>query len=101
MGLSDKGLATLCVRHRIPVPPRGDWQRKANGHPVTQVPLPPMPAPSVIVVGREEKGSLPPPPAPEENLHPAIAFARQPEHRIVVPERLTRTHPLLVSTKKE
>lgn len=39
-GLSDRGLAKLCQREEIPVPPRGYWAKLAAGHPVRQTPLP-------------------------------------------------------------
>lgn len=39
-GLSDRGLAKLCTRHDIPVPPRGYWAKKQAGHNVRQVALP-------------------------------------------------------------
>lgn len=35
-GLSDRGLAKLCARNSIPVPPRGYWARKDAGQPVQQ-----------------------------------------------------------------
>lgn len=35
-GLSNVGLAKLCRRHRIPVPPRGYWRKKETGYKVTQ-----------------------------------------------------------------
>lgn len=38
--LSDRGLAKLCHREGIPVPPRGYWAKLAAGHSVTQTPLP-------------------------------------------------------------
>jgi len=38
--LSDRGLAKLCQREGIPVPPRGYWAKLAAGHPVRQTPLP-------------------------------------------------------------
>lgn len=45
--LSDRGLAKLCQREGIPVPPRGYWAKLAAGHPVRQAPLPePMPGQS-------------------------------------------------------
>lgn len=45
--LSDRGLAKLCQREGIPVPPRGYWAKLAAGHPVRQTPLPePMPGQS-------------------------------------------------------
>ena len=30
-GISDRGLAKVCSRHRIPVPPRGYWAKVAAG----------------------------------------------------------------------
>ncbi|KRW97852.1 hypothetical protein [Paracoccus sp. MKU1] len=42
-GISDQGLAKICKRHAIPVPPRGHWIRKETGKPVMQVPLPDLP----------------------------------------------------------
>jgi len=38
--LSDRGMAKLCQRERIPVPPRGYWAKLAAGHAVRQTPLP-------------------------------------------------------------
>ena len=39
MGLSGRGLAKLCDRHSIPVPPRGYWAQKAAGKKVKRPPL--------------------------------------------------------------
>jgi hypothetical protein len=41
-GCSDRGLAKLCERMNIPVPPRGYWARKEAGQKVAQPPLPPL-----------------------------------------------------------
>lgn len=38
-GLSDRGLAKLCFRHKVPVPPRGYWAKLAAGASVTQPPF--------------------------------------------------------------
>jgi hypothetical protein len=38
-GLSDRGLAKLCDRHGIPVPPRGYWARKKAGKAAVRTPL--------------------------------------------------------------
>ena len=35
-GLSDVGLAKICERHRVPVPPRGYWAKKESGKKVKQ-----------------------------------------------------------------
>lgn len=41
--ISDQGLAKICKRHAIPLPPRGHWVRKETGKTVFQVPLPDRP----------------------------------------------------------
>jgi hypothetical protein len=38
-GLSDRGLAKICERNGIPVPPRGSWARKTAGQQVKRPPL--------------------------------------------------------------
>src|SRR2546429_6782861 len=38
-GLSDRGLAKVCIRLHVPVPGRGYWQQKAVGKKVRQPPL--------------------------------------------------------------
>lgn len=41
LGISDVGLKKVCRRHGIPTPPQGYWNKKAAGHKVRQMPLPP------------------------------------------------------------
>lgn len=38
--MSDVGLAKLCRRHSIPLPPRGHWAKLAAGKPSIKIPLP-------------------------------------------------------------
>lgn len=40
-GVSDVGLAKICRRMGIPLPPRGYWAKKEYGHKVDKRPLPP------------------------------------------------------------
>lgn len=40
IGMSDRGLARLCDRHHIPVPPRGYWARIKAGQYPARMPLP-------------------------------------------------------------
>src|SRR6185312_15784039 len=42
-GLSDRGMAKLCIRNSIPVPPRGYWAKKEAGQPVRQPAFHPTP----------------------------------------------------------
>jgi hypothetical protein len=41
LGISDVGLKKVCRRHGIPTPPQEYWNKKAAGHNVRQLPLPP------------------------------------------------------------
>ena len=41
--LSDRGLAKICAREDIPVPPRGYWAKLQYGKPVKRPPLGPTP----------------------------------------------------------
>ena len=41
-GISDRGLAKICERLNVPVPPRGYWRRKETGQEVSPDPLPPL-----------------------------------------------------------
>jgi hypothetical protein len=39
-GMSDRGLAKTCVRHLVPLPPKGHWAKIKTGSPVKRTPLP-------------------------------------------------------------
>ncbi len=41
-GLSDVGLAKICRKMEIPLPPRGHWQKQAHGHSVRKRSLKPI-----------------------------------------------------------
>jgi hypothetical protein len=101
-GLSGVGLAKLCRRYNIPVPPRGYWAKKQAGKRAQQPPLP--------AEGRKgygDKVRLPDPsprsaepqvePAPQ---HPLIAAEADPANTISVPENLQVRHPLLRFTRE-
>ena len=102
-GLSDVGLAKICRRYNIPIPPRGYWAKKQAGKRVSKPALPPE--------GRKGYGDrvrftgassakpveqVPPPTTP----HPVIAAEADPANAISVPEDLRVRHPLLRSTRE-
>lgn len=104
-GLSDVGLAKICHRYNIPVPPRGYWAKQQAGKRVSKPSLPPD--------GRKGYGDeirLPGPPTqppdpPEPVLppalpHPLIAAESDPSNSISVPEDLRIRHELLRSTRE-
>lgn len=85
-GLSDRGLGKLCERHDIPVPPRGWWAKKHAGHPVEPTPLPPGGNAHITI---EPKPTVAP-----------LSSDTEAELRIVVPEHITRYHPLVETTRQ-
>src|SRR4051812_10348855 len=75
LGLSDRGLAKLCARHDIPVPPRGWWAKKAAGHRLSQPKLPKADQPhtqSIWFKRRSEVALAEDAATPD--VHPLIAF---------------------------
>jgi hypothetical protein len=101
-GLSDVGLAKVCRRYNIPIPPRGYWAKRQAGKRVSKPALPPegrkgygdqvrLPGPSVT---RPVEPAVVPAPA-----HPLIAAETDPANAISVPEDLRVRHPLLRSTR--
>ena len=58
LGLSDRGLAKLCFRCEIPVPPRGYWARRSAGYTDAKPALPvaKRPADEVIWIEPQPKG---------------------------------------------
>lgn len=101
-GLSDVGLAKICRRYAIPVPPRGYWAKKQAGHKVRQTPLPanaPAGYGGRIEIGPQDRpAAVEQPPSPQE--HAAVAAESEPGNRIEAPkDDLRVTHPLLRSTR--
>lgn len=106
-GLSDVGLAKACKRYNIPRPPVGYWAKKEYGKAPPQTPLPPMTgemSQPIRFLPEEEK----PKPIPlrtnadrvtDEKLKVLIANEERPENQITIPERITRLHSLVSSTK--
>jgi len=93
-GLSDRGLAKLCARHDIPVPPRGYWAKKAHGHKARQSPLPPLTNPHYARITISHQAPKPiEATKPEEP--PEILFERDPANLIVVNPTSHLSHPLV------
>lgn len=100
-GLSDVGLRKVCVRHNIPTPPLGYWQKVAHGKRVRKPPLPPL--------GEGMSNEIRLSPRANRNLPEAVTGAHEtarerelkPEHKIVVPaERPARFHEFAATLGK-
>ncbi|MGO9315693.1 MAG: hypothetical protein ACLQDI_23520, partial [Syntrophobacteraceae bacterium] len=88
-GISDVGLAKICRRNNIPVPPRGYWARKQAGQKVSKIPLPHAESDNTIRISPTVADE--PPPVLEE-LNPANEKFAKP---IIIPAQLRNPHPLV------
>jgi hypothetical protein len=91
-GLSDRGLAKLCSRKRIPCPPRGYWARLAVGQKPATAPLPDAQVDYEI----EIKSSVPDDPAVQRPCRPPAVDLPP----IPVPDDLRHMDPLTRWTRQ-
>jgi hypothetical protein len=101
-GLSDVGLAKVCHRYAIPVPPRGYWAKVRAGKSVSKLPMPlatPMGVREPIEFPGPDSRPTEPAPVPEPQ-HPLIAAESEPANAITVRDDLRVTHPLLRGTRE-
>jgi len=99
-GISDVGLAKACRRHSVPVPPRGYWQRKAAGYADRRPALPKLTEGSEIITLLASPRSESTAEEQTSAVNPLIAFERQPENRVVVPDDLRSTHLAIKQTRE-
>lgn len=102
LGLSDRGLAKICDRHRIPTPGRGYWQRLRSGKRVRRKPLPELflKEAHLATINLPSRASRKDTEEVSERAKEQEHVEARPENRIVVPERIGRSHPLVVQTRK-
>lgn len=100
-GCSDRGLAKVCARHRIPLPPRGYWAKLAAGHRVMRIKLPMLSSAESkalgllrIPIGQRRS------PAPDTLANEQMVVEAEPERRIEVKTELRNPHPLVRRTKE-
>ncbi len=84
LGITDRGLAKLCDRHKIPYPWRGYWLKVAAGRKPKKLPLPP------AVDGVEEVWILSSTTPKSDVVTPAQALAKvvRNEKKITVPKKI-------------
>lgn len=102
LGMSDRGLAKVCDRMRIPAPGRGWWAKKEAGQQVKRDRLPALPATApnamrqVTFTPREDGRGF----AGSERTAAQDLVESAPENQIVVPDVLEHPHPLVAQTVK-
>jgi hypothetical protein len=94
-GMSDVGLAKICRKHGIPIPPLGYWRKTETGHRVVRPPLSPA-TNGLETLDISVKERLPP---------ELAALSAEPALEIAIPSELshdlvTRTEKLLASGKE-
>jgi hypothetical protein len=95
LGMSDVGLAKICRKHDIPIPPLGYWRKKETGNKVVPPPLPAA-KDGLETLDIYMRDRLPP---------ELAALAAEPAAEIAIPAELshefvTRTEKLLTSGKE-
>src|SRR5262249_51884330 len=95
-GISDVGLRKICVKHSIPTPPLGYWQKLQFGKKVKAEPLPPVQGGIQAVIRLVEVNRDDMPTQVREFAEEIVAFESRPEQQIVVPEKLPGTLHLRV-----
>ncbi len=93
-GISDVGLAKICRKIDIPVPPVGYWQRKSYGYNVPRPPLPPLDkeASNIVSIKLRQKRERPP------EVEARVTAEKDEKNRIRVPDRLSSPHSLVRRT---
>lgn len=100
-GLSDVGLRKVCVRHNIPTPPLGYWQKVAHGKRVRQPPLPPLGEGMSNEIRLSPRASRNLPEAVTGVHETARAREQKPDLKIIVPAvRPARFHEFAVALGK-
>lgn len=85
--LSDNGLRKICRKYDIPIPKIGYWQKLKFGKPTQKIPLPASEKKdSISIAGSEDK----------ELIEPVLIL----KETVVVPEHISKFHPLIKRTKQ-
>jgi hypothetical protein len=87
-GMSDVGLAKICRKHGIPIPPLGYWRKTETGHKVVRPPLSPA-TNGLEILDISVRERLPP---------ELAALAAEPALEIAIPSELS--HDLVTRTEK-
>ena len=97
-GLSDNGLKKICNKMNIPIPYNGYWAKFKHGKDVFKTPLPAL-KPGDLETYKleiEEKQEI----ELLERYKKLIELEENPENKIIVPEKISRLHPLVSMTKE-
>ena len=90
--ISDRGLAKICMKLNVPIPPRGYWAKLEHGKKTKHTPLPALKAGETEVYTYHVQ--------PDPVMSEFIASESKPENRITVSEKLLSPHILVRETHR-
>lgn len=93
-GISGVGLAKICARLQVPVPPRGHWAKLRAGKLSRQAPLPPAPPPDVTITATERPA---PAAAAQEAAEPNAPEAADGVIEVPVSDSLRKPHRIVAA----
>jgi hypothetical protein len=96
--LSDVGLKKICIRHDVPVPPQGHWQRVEHGRGDEPIPL----GGRVQQIINIQVGDAPPdlPDDDARRLAELLAAEEIPSRAVVVSKVQVKLHPIAAAAQK-
>ena len=97
-GITGTGLAKICKRMKVPVPPRGYWAKLQASKPVVKYRLPPAQADTQLeatISPTPPKPAPPPPPAIPQAVEAEIDAVTAKIKPVRVPKSLANAHPLI------
>lgn len=104
-GLSDVGLAKVCIRHQVPRPGLGYWAKKQHGKEEPRPELLALDDPKLEVVVLTERPVLEVPDEPERFAEDdevnALIAAEKEAPAVEVPKSLRNPHPLVVAAMED
>lgn len=99
--LSDVGLAKICRRNSIPLPPIGYWNKVAHGHIVKMLPLPPLPEGISDTIEIPQKKNLALDGTRTKEEFEDMIVEATGKHFVHIDKFEKEIHPLIVECQKE
>ncbi|MFE8070145.1 hypothetical protein QQM79_03720 [Marinobacteraceae bacterium S3BR75-40.1] len=95
-GISGVALRKICIKQKIPVPPRGYWAKVAAGKTPRRIPLSTYKGPELRPLNLQKVEA----PSNEAHVNRSSVCSRQRIGDIKVPEELSEPHPLIKAASK-
>lgn len=101
LGISDVMIAKICKKHRIPKPGLGYWSRLENGYKDPVIPLPSINDKRLEVIEFSPNSNKAKALELPSSISEFVSNEDLEEYKIVVPERIGKTPPLLAAAREK